>query len=60
MRQIFLDRSEPRPGCRRSDIIIEGDASLDATFSPGFLLAAEVTLDPRDGDAGPDKSPGEW
>lgn len=60
MWMVFLDRTEARTGCRRSDIVGKGNATLDATFAPGFLLTTEIALDPGDGDAGPDGGPCEW
>lgn len=59
MRMVFLDRTETRASRRSRDVVGEGDSTLDATFTPGFLFATQVALHPRDGDAGPYPGPDE-
>lgn len=58
--QMFVYRLESSPISRRANIIRIGNTSLAAVFSPCFLLATEITLDPRDGDERPDAGPNEW
>jgi hypothetical protein len=56
---VFLNRRETR-SCRRcGNIVSPRDTALAAVFRPGLLLAAEVALDPRDGDQRPNGGPDE-
>lgn len=52
-----MDGFKTGTGSRSGDIIDPGDAALSAIFRPGLLLTTQITLNPRDGDQGPDSGP---